>query len=151
MTQNLGSVVLTLCSSYHFSYAECRGWIYYELIFMQLLTTLVEVILVVRCMYFICLLRAQSLIGTAVYVLYSRGWFITIVLSVSFVCETVAMVTTLALVSDKITFLPSCLITDIPDTFAGFWYVLSFTLLTKHSSWPGSGCPHSFLKQFSSF
>lgn len=73
------------------------------------------------------------------YVLYSRGWFITIVLSVSFGSETVAMVTTLALVFDKITFLPSCLITDIPDTFAGFWCVLSFALLTDRVTYTGSG------------
>ncbi|RDX54614.1 hypothetical protein OH76DRAFT_1341154 [Lentinus brumalis] len=85
---------------------QCRAWIAYQLGANEVLTVVVEVVLIVR-----------------IYAMYNRNWIVTRTVYVLFVAEVVAMCTILALTVPKFEFTPQCLITSTPKMFLSYWTI----------------------------
>ncbi|KIP08571.1 hypothetical protein PHLGIDRAFT_377084 [Phlebiopsis gigantea 11061_1 CR5-6] len=99
-----GGALLTLNSNAQFSASGCRGWIYEQLIFEELLTIAVECVLVVR-----------------LYVLYNQNKYILWAILLAFIAEVAVMVVSLPIVLPKMSFRPDCLVTSVPGFFAAPW------------------------------
>ncbi|OJT01715.1 hypothetical protein TRAPUB_7771 [Trametes pubescens] len=83
---------------------ECRAWIAFQLVGIEVLTIVVEVVLMVR-----------------VYAMYNRDRAVLALIVVLFVAEVAAMWTILAISIPQITFTPQCLITSTPKLFPAYW------------------------------
>lgn len=125
----LGRALLTLSRGLTFGVDSCKGWIFYQLIFSQVLTFSVEVVLVMRCEYRVIppLIGDDNLFYNAVYILYSQNKVILAMILFALLAEVSVMVTILAisLASPLLQFSPSCLVSGIPSIFVGFWYALN--------------------------
>lgn len=99
-----GGALLALNSNARFSPSGCRGWVYEQLIFGELITFAAEGILVMR-----------------LYVLYNHSKIVLGAIIVAFIAEITAMVACLVLVLPKMTLRPDCLVASMPGVFVTFW------------------------------
>ncbi|RDX54621.1 hypothetical protein OH76DRAFT_1478889 [Lentinus brumalis] len=84
----------------------CRVWIAYQLVANEVLTVVVEIILIIR-----------------IYAMYNRNWIVTRTVYALFVAEVVAMCTILAITVPKFEFTSQCLITSTPKIFPSYWTI----------------------------
>lgn len=96
--------VLTLTADRDYPSSGCRGWIIDQLVVIEVLTLVVEIILVVR-----------------VYALYNRNKLVLALLSLAFVAEVSIMLMALVLVIPKQTFTPDCLVAGSPKIYIAYW------------------------------
>ncbi|THG97380.1 hypothetical protein EW026_g4597 [Hermanssonia centrifuga] len=96
--------VLTLNGSARFSTSGCRGWLIHELVYMEVLTLVVEVILVMR-----------------LYVLYNQNKIILWAMITFFIGEISMMIAVLAIVLPRMTFDSDCLVAAAPSFFMAYW------------------------------
>ncbi|KIP08572.1 hypothetical protein PHLGIDRAFT_377107 [Phlebiopsis gigantea 11061_1 CR5-6] len=99
-----GGALFTLTSKARFSTSGCRGWVYEQLIFVEMLTVVVEGILVMR-----------------LYVLYNHNKIILWMIILAFIAEITLMVVCLSVVLPKMTFTPDCLVAHAPGLFIIYW------------------------------
>ncbi|KAI0777777.1 hypothetical protein BD413DRAFT_188667 [Trametes elegans] len=104
----LQGTVLTLVAlvGHTWRSSQCRAWIAYQLISIEVLVVVVEVLLIVR-----------------VYAMYNRNRAVLILVLSLFVGEIVAMCTILALSIPKISYTAGCLITSAPRIFPTYWTI----------------------------
>ncbi|THH01022.1 hypothetical protein EW026_g1602 [Hermanssonia centrifuga] len=96
--------VATLAGSARFSNTGCRDWIIEELVYMEALTLVVEVILVMR-----------------LYVLYNQNKTILLAMVTLFAAEIAMMIAVLVFVLPRMTFGPDCLVAGAPSFFMAYW------------------------------
>ncbi|KAJ3538937.1 hypothetical protein NM688_g6444 [Phlebia brevispora] len=82
----------------------CRGWVWEELIFAEVLTLVVEILLVIR-----------------LYVLFNQNKLILASMITAFIAEIAVMVTMLAIALPKMRFQVNCLVSGTPGVFMAFW------------------------------
>lgn len=99
-----GGALFTLDTHAHFSNAGCKGWVYEQLIFVELLTFVVETVLVMR-----------------LYVLYNQNKWILWAIILAFVAEVTVMIVCLSVVLPQMTFSPDCLVAHAPSLFMSYW------------------------------
>ncbi|KIP08570.1 hypothetical protein PHLGIDRAFT_377029 [Phlebiopsis gigantea 11061_1 CR5-6] len=99
-----GGAVLALTADRNYSASGCRGWIIDQLVVIELVTVVVEVILVLR-----------------VYAIYNHSKVILSMIVLGFISEVALMVTTLVLVIPKQTFTPDCLVAESPRIYIVYW------------------------------
>lgn len=107
-----------------FTTSGCKGWIYHQLIFVEVLTFIVEMILVIRCKLSLTPSELQFLADAhLVYVLYNQNKIILWTMILVFVAEVAMMVACLAIVLPRLTFSPDCLVASVPGFFMTYWCV----------------------------
>lgn len=117
--------MLALDTKARFTTAGCKGWIYHQLIFVEALTFIVEMILVIRCELSL-MSELQFLADVCgVYVLYNQNKIILAIMILAFVAEVAMMVACIAIVLPRLTFSPDCLVTSAPGFFMTYWCVSS--------------------------
>ncbi|KAI0697144.1 hypothetical protein BC835DRAFT_1339264 [Cytidiella melzeri] len=98
------AVTTALSGIFTWSPTACKGWVYYQLIFVQVVTALVEVILVLR-----------------LYVLYSRNRVVLAALVLAYTAEISMMAVVLGMTLPKLRFGDTCLLKGSPGIFMAFW------------------------------
>ena len=103
------------------------GWVYEQLIFVELLTFVVESILVMRRKHTSPELMPRNDVPdrNEVYVLYNQNKLILWTIILAFVVEVILMVACLSIVLPRMTFSSDCLVASAPGFFVSYWYVLS--------------------------
>ncbi|GJE92107.1 hypothetical protein PsYK624_082600 [Phanerochaete sordida] len=105
-----GGVVLSHYSSKNNPPDRCRGYIAYELAFLELLTIAVEIVLMIR-----------------VFVLYKQNRFLKAFIITAFIAEIICMMVLISFVAKGQTFTSDCLAATSPRVFVGYWVsALSF-------------------------
>jgi len=99
-----GGGVLALSADKTYPASGCRTWIIDQLVVMEVLTIVVEAILVMR-----------------LYALYNQNKAMLIVILVAFLAEITLMIVTLGIVIPNQTFSPSCLAEKSPGIYMMFW------------------------------
>ncbi|RPD65624.1 hypothetical protein L226DRAFT_237198 [Lentinus tigrinus ALCF2SS1-7] len=102
----LVGLVAMAAKGHVYEMVQCKAWIAYQLGANEVLTVVVEIILIVR-----------------IYAMYNRNWIVTTAVYVLFVAEIVAMCTILALTVPKFEFTRQCLITSTPNLFLSYWTI----------------------------
>ncbi|KAJ3553304.1 hypothetical protein NM688_g3686 [Phlebia brevispora] len=100
---NMGATA-TMNMPIHFSSAGCLGWVVDQLVFMEIVTIVVEVILVMR-----------------LYILYNRNKVILWTIVILFAVEIAVMISALAVSLPKITFEGHCYVLSAPSFYAAYW------------------------------
>lgn len=98
------ALVIALGHNHRYPDSTCRGWIFYELIYMEVLTFAVEVILVMR-----------------LYALYNANKLVLWVILAAFMAEVAIMVVCLCIVLPGMTFTPACLVAHTSGVFISYW------------------------------
>ncbi|EKM60667.1 uncharacterized protein PHACADRAFT_246730 [Phanerochaete carnosa HHB-10118-sp] len=99
-----GGALFALDTHAHFSSNGCRGWVYEQLIFVEVLTFVVEAVLVMR-----------------LYVLYNQNKLILWAIILAFIAEVTVMIVCLSIVLPQMTFSPDCLVAHAPSLFMSYW------------------------------
>lgn len=119
-----GRAVFSLSRGLTYSVSGCRGWLYYELIFAEVLTLAVEVILVMRCESQFQPVSARAdddLSRIQVYVLYSHNKIILGAIVLAMLAEVTIMAVMLGITLPRLVFKSNCIIISDPGIFVGFW------------------------------
>ena len=119
----LVGLVAVPAAGHVYEHSQCIAWIAYQLGANEVLTVVVEIILIVRSASLLSMifwLLGHSL-NLAVYAMYNRNVVVTTTVYVLFVAEVVAMCTILALTVPKFESTPHCLITSTPKLFSSYW------------------------------
>lgn len=119
----LSRAVFTIDGPAHFSTTGCRAWLTYELVYMEVLTFVVEVILVMRSTYYSRAPIHMALILElrTVYVLYNHNRVVLGAMITLFIAEIALMITVLGIELKRIMFTPDCLVASAPSFFMAYW------------------------------
>ncbi|GJE98011.1 hypothetical protein PsYK624_142330 [Phanerochaete sordida] len=98
------ALVIALGHNHRYSDATCKGWIFYELIYMEVLTLAVEIVLVMR-----------------LYALYNANQLVLWAIILAFAAEVAVMVVCLCIVLPGMTFTPACLVAHADGIFVAYW------------------------------
>lgn len=102
--------------------SQCLGWLIDQLVFMEIVTIVVEVILVMRREPGPFIVGSNSgLLQLTVYILYNRNKLILSAIVILFVAEIVIMVAALTLALPKIKFEGHCYVLSTPSFYVAYW------------------------------
>lgn len=105
---------------------SCKQWVYYQVVMLEIITVVVECILIVRrtCTTFDVLPHHSFVYCTrmAVYALYGRNKIILATMSVAFAAEFAMMVAALVMSNRGVVVLAhSCLVVHAPSIYTSYW------------------------------
>ena len=113
----------TMNWSIRWSSGQCLGWLIDQLVMMEIITIMVEVILVMRCELICPVSSPLALLRDhfRVYILYNRCKLVLSAIILAFVAEIITMVTALALAVPKIEFENHCYVLSTPSFYVAYW------------------------------